>query len=109
MSTPKRILIVEDEADLADLLSYNLQRAGHETAVAHDGRSALAKVRELTPDLVVLDVMLPQMSGLDVAREIRTDPRVALTPIIMLTARTSESDQIGGLTVGADDYVAKPF
>lgn len=109
MSTAKRILIVEDEADLADLLAYNLRRAGHETEVARDGRSGLAKVRELQPDLVVLDVMLPQMSGLDVAREVRTDPRIALTPIIMLTARTGESDQIGGLAAGADDYIAKPF
>lgn len=109
MGTPKRILIVEDEADLADLLVYNLGRAGHETVVARDGRSGLAKVRELQPDLIVLDVMLPHLSGLEVAREIRTDPRIALTPIIMLTARTAEADQIGGLAAGADDYIAKPF
>ena len=105
----KRIVIVEDESDLADLIAYNLTRAGYETIVANDGRTGLAKIRESAPDLVVLDVMLPQLSGLDVAREVRTTPRTASTPIIMLTARAAEADQIAGLGVGADDYVTKPF
>ncbi len=109
MSTDKHIVVVEDEADLADLLAYNLQRAGYEVTVARDGRDGLAKIRETTPDLIVLDVMLPQLSGHEVAREVRTNPRLASTPIIMLTARASEADQLAGLGVGADDYVTKPF
>lgn len=109
MSTTKRIVVVEDEADLAELIAYNLQRAGYEAVIAGDGRTGLAKVRELEPDLVILDLMLPHMSGLDVAREIRTDPKVGATPIIMLTARVSEQDQLKGLAAGADDYISKPF
>jgi len=109
MSTGKHIVVVEDEADLADLLAYNLQRAGYEVTVARDGRDGLTKIRETTPDLIVLDVMLPQLSGYEIAREVRTDPRTASTPIIMLTARASEADQLAGLGVGADDYVTKPF
>ena len=98
----KRIVIVEDESDLADLIAYNLTRAGYETIVANDGRTGLAKIRESAPDLVVLDVMLPQLSGLDVAREVRTTPRTASTPIIMLTARAPEADLVTLGPVTAD-------
>jgi len=109
IATSKRILVVEDEPDLADLLAYNLHRAGYDAHVVHDGAAALASVRETPPDLVVLDVMLPKLSGLEVAREIRTGPRTAQVPILMLTAKAGEIDEIAGLTAGSDDYVTKPF
>lgn len=109
MSTPKRVMVVEDEADLAELLVYNLRRAGYEAELARDGQSGLRRITELVPDLVVLDVMLPQLSGLQVARQVRTNPRTADIPIIMLTAKAEEMDQVAGLQVGADDYVTKPF
>jgi DNA-binding response OmpR family regulator len=109
MGTAKRIVIVEDEADLAELLSYNLQRAGYETEVCRDGQAGLRRIQETVPDLVVLDVMLPQLSGLQVARQIRTSPKTAGVPILMLTAKAEEVDQVGGLQAGADDYVTKPF
>jgi two-component system phosphate regulon response regulator PhoB len=109
MATRKHILIVDDERDLCELLSYNLGRAGYETAVVHTGRAALEAVSARTPDLVILDVMLPELSGTEVASRIRTNPATASLPILMLTAKTEEVDQIVGLTVGADDYVTKPF
>lgn len=109
MSTPKRILIVEDEADLAELLSYNLRKAGYETEICRDGTSGLRRALESVPDLAILDVMLPHLSGTQIARQMRTHPKTARTPIIMLTAKAEEADQIAGLEVGADDYVTKPF
>jgi DNA-binding response OmpR family regulator len=109
MGTSSRILVVEDETDLADLLTYNLRKAGFDVDVCHDGRSGLHRASELQPDLIVLDVMLPQMSGLQVARQIRTNPRTASIPILMLTAKAEELDQVAGLQSGADDYVTKPF
>ncbi len=105
----QRVLIVEDEADLADLLGYNLRKAGYHTEVVHDGRTAVHRVQQSLPDLIVLDVMLPGLSGLQVARQIRTNPKTALIPILMLTAKAEELDQIAGLQSGADDYVTKPF
>ncbi|MFN7020638.1 MAG: response regulator [Phycisphaerales bacterium] len=109
MSTPKRVLVVEDEADLADLVSYNLRRAGYDVEVARDGSAALRMASEIPPDLVVLDLMLPKVTGLEVAREIRTNPKTNGLPILMLTAKAEEADQVAGLQVGADDYVTKPF
>lgn len=109
MSTTKRIVVVEDEADLAELLVYNLRRAGFEAELARDGQSGLRRVVESVPDLVLLDVTLPQLSGLQVARQIRTNPKTAGIPILMLTAKAEEMDQVAGLQVGADDYVTKPF
>jgi DNA-binding response OmpR family regulator len=109
MSTPKRLVIIEDESDLAELLSYNLRKAGYETETCRDGGSGLRRILEIVPDLVVLDVMLPQMSGLQIARQMRTNPKTAHTPILMLTAKGEETDQVAGLQVGADDYVTKPF
>ncbi len=109
MSTPKRIVIVEDEADLGELLVYNLRRAGYDAELARDGQSGLRRIIDTVPDLVLLDVMLPQLSGLQVARQMRTHPKTAGVPIVMLTAKAEEMDQVAGLQVGADDYVTKPF
>ena len=103
------ILIVEDDADIAALIAHYLEKSRYSPQIVADGRKALALVRQTPPDLVVLDLMLPGLSGLDVCRAIREDPRTAAVPIIMLTARGEESDRILGLDVGADDYVVKPF
>ncbi|MEO1584060.1 MAG: response regulator [Planctomycetota bacterium] len=103
------ILVVEDERDLAELLRYNLNVSGYDTEVARDGREALDKVVERRPDLIVLDVMLPIFDGLAVASQLRGDDDTKDIPIIMLTAKAGESDQISGLRAGADDYVTKPF
>lgn len=100
------ILIVDDERALADLLSIYLTNAGFRTSVCPDGASALALVRHETPDLALLDVMLPDMSGFDICREIR---KTHFFPIIMLTAKIEDNDKILGLTLGADDYITKPF
>ena len=100
------VLVVEDDATLLDAVAYNLQRDGHEVHTAADGVLGLALAREEQPDLIVLDLMLPRMSGLDVCRLIRNEQPV---PILILTARDSEQDVISGLDLGADDYVTKPF
>ena len=109
MATAKRILLVEDEADLADLIAYNLRRAGYEVDVARDGQSGLRRAVEMPPDLVLLDLMLPLVSGTQIARHLRTQPKTATIPIVMLTAKAEDMDQITGLQVGADDYITKPF
>jgi DNA-binding response OmpR family regulator len=109
MSTTKHIVLVEDEADLAELLAYNLRRQGYETDVCRDGNSGLRRILEVLPDLAILDVMLPLMNGLQIARQLRTNPKTAQTPILMLTAKAEEADQVAGLEIGADDYVTKPF
>lgn len=109
MSTRKLVLVVDDERDITELLAYNLKRAGYDVATAASGRQALAAVETRIPDLIVLDVMLPELSGIEVAGRLRANPRVAHVPIVMLTAKTEEVDQVVGLTVGADDYVTKPF
>jgi len=105
----KLILIVEDERDLADLLEYNLRGNGYRTISTHTGPDALSKARSLGPDLILLDLMIPELSGTEVARQVRADKTISQTPIIMLTAKADEVDQVVGLTVGADDYVTKPF
>jgi two-component system alkaline phosphatase synthesis response regulator PhoP len=104
-----KILIVDDEKDIVDLVAYNLEKEGYETLKALDGEKALQLVRTKTPDLVVLDLMLPGILGLEVCKRIRKDPQTAAIPIIMLTAKGEEIDKILGLEVGADDYVTKPF
>ncbi|MFL5137930.1 MAG: phosphate regulon transcriptional regulator PhoB [Microvirga sp.] len=104
-----RVLIVEDETALVELLRYNLEQAGFRVTVAHDGEEALASVREDTPDLVLLDWMLPLMSGIEVCRQLRRQTATANLPIIMLTARGEEGDRVRGLATGADDYITKPF
>jgi len=101
-----RILVVEDEASLSEPLAYLLEREGYEVAVAPDGRSALTEFDQRGADLILLDLMLPGMSGTDVCRDIRTRSQV---PIIMLTAKDSEVDIVVGLELGADDYVTKPY
>jgi two-component system, OmpR family, response regulator RegX3 len=101
-----RILIVEDEASLADSVRYNLEREGYVVTVAEDGRAALERFRAESPALVILDLMLPEVSGLDLCRTIRSESDV---PIIMVTAKDSEADKVAGLELGADDYVTKPF
>jgi two-component system phosphate regulon response regulator PhoB len=105
----RQVLIVEDEKDLAELLSYNLRRAGYEVAHAATGLKALQVISERRPDLILLDIMLPELSGTEVASRVRSNPETASVPIIMLTAKGEEVDQVVGLTVGADDYVTKPF
>ncbi len=104
-----RILVVEDEADLADLVAFNLRGEGHEVTVALDGNTALAEIQRGRPDLVVLDVMLPDISGIEVCRRLRRKRETVRLPVIMLTARTDEVDRVVGFEVGADDYVTKPF
>ena len=103
------ILVVEDEDALATLLQYNLEKEGYRVSVAEDGEEALARVEESPPDLVILDWMLPKVSGIEVCRRIRARSESRNLPVIMLTARGEESDRIRGLDTGADDYVAKPF
>jgi two-component system phosphate regulon response regulator PhoB len=110
-ATPsKRILVIEDEQDVIDLLTLNLQKAGGFTvSTATDGATGLRKAREEAPALIVLDLMLPKMAGLEVCKVLKTDPATRHIPIIMLTAKAEEIDRIVGLEFGADDYVTKPF
>jgi two-component system phosphate regulon response regulator PhoB len=103
------VLVVEDEDALATLLKYNLDKEGHEVAVAADGEEALVTIDERLPDLVVLDWMLPKVSGIEVCRRLRQKAETRNLPIIMLTARGEESDRVRGLDTGADDYIVKPF
>ena len=104
-----RILIVEDEPAIRDLLAINLRHAGFEPLHAPDAASARAQIDAALPDLVLLDWMLPDQSGIEIARKLRSDTRTREMPIIMLTARSAESDKLGGFDAGADDYVTKPF
>jgi two-component system, OmpR family, alkaline phosphatase synthesis response regulator PhoP len=103
------ILVVEDDRDIADLVAHYLQKSGWEATIASAGDDALAIARSRPVDLVILDVMLPGLSGLEVCRALRSDPATAAVPIIMLTARAEEADRVIGLELGADDYVSKPF
>ena len=105
----KRIIVIEDERDMAELVAMRLTREHYEVEVAHDGAEGIRKIRAAVPDLVVLDIMLPGMSGTEVLKEIRGDPQTAGVPVIMLTAKSEESDVVVGLQLGADDYVTKPF
>ncbi len=103
------ILIIEDEPDAADLLALRLRADGHEPTIVDDGGKGLTCARTLRPDLILLDQMLPTMSGTEVCKALRADPATADIPIIMLTARAAENDRVRGLEIGADDYVTKPF
>lgn len=102
----KKILVVDDEKPIADILQFNLKKEGYEVYCAYDGNSALDMVEEIKPDLILLDIMLPQRDGMEVCREVRKKYEM---PIIMLTAKDSEIDKVLGLELGADDYVTKPF
>lgn len=106
---PRKILIVEDEAEIQGLLAHYLRKEGFVPIVAADGESALATARKKKPELILLDIMLPKTDGLEVLRAIRSDPGLARTPVIMLTAKGEETDRVVGLELGADDYVPKPF
>ncbi len=104
-----RILVVDDEPDAIELIRFNLKASGYEVLTAEDGEEALAKARKFSPDMILLDVMLPEIDGLEVCKILRRDPVTASLPIIMLTAKASEIDRVLGLEFGADDYVTKPF
>jgi len=106
---PKTILVVDDEADLVELVSYNLKKEGFLVDSAADGEKALTKIRKGTYDLLILDLMLPGIQGMELCRILRNDPKTSVLPIIMLTAKGEEVDKILGLEMGADDYMAKPF
>lgn len=107
--TRERILVVEDEADLREVLTYNLSREGFKVSEASDGGEGVRIALAEKPDLILLDLMLPDIDGLEVCRRVRQDPNVGATPIIMVTAKDEETDVILGLGLGADDYIAKPF
>ena len=102
----KKILVVDDEKPISDIVKFNLTKEGYEVHTAFDGEEALAKVEEVDPDLILLDLMLPKVDGLEVARQVRKTHDM---PIIMVTAKDSEIDKVLGLELGADDYVTKPF
>jgi DNA-binding response OmpR family regulator len=105
----KKILLIEDDTDLFSLLKYNLEKEGFSLSGLQTGRGALELCRQVRPDLILLDIMLPDSDGLDICKRIRHDPDLAATPVIFLTARASETDRIVGLELGANDYVVKPF
>ena len=105
----QRVLVVEDEPDIAELVRYHLEQEGFAASVVDDGEKAFDLIRQRQPALIVLDLMLPGMSGLDVCRRLRAEPATARLPIVMLTARAAEVDRVLGLEMGADDYVTKPF
>lgn len=105
----KQIFVVEDEKDLVELLTYNLEKDGYRVLCEMDGEAALKKIPEKMPDLVLLDLMLPKTDGLTVCKTLKSNPKTAHIPVVMLTAKGEESDKIVGLELGADDYVTKPF
>jgi two-component system phosphate regulon response regulator PhoB len=105
----ERILIVDDEPDIVEVLEYNLRQAGFTVVTVRDGATAMAEVRRQRPDLILLDVMLPDLSGTEICKRLRRDPATETVPIVMITALGNEIDRVVGLEVGADDYVVKPF
>jgi phosphate regulon transcriptional regulator PhoB len=105
----KRILVIEDDRDIVELVRYNLEKDGYQVFTATDGATGVAQVKKSPPDLLVLDLMLPKLSGLEICKEIRRDAALNRLPILILTARGEEADRVVGLELGADDYVTKPF
>src|SRR5437762_13347025 len=105
----KRVFIIEDDRDIVELVRYNLANEGFLVTAAHDGVTGLATLKKTPPDILLLDLMLPKLSGLEICREIRRDTSLNRLPILMLTARGEEADRVIGLEMGADDYVTKPF
>lgn len=103
------ILLVDDEQDILELLSFNLKREGYQTVAVQSGEAALQKLGSISPDLMILDLMLPGIDGLDIAKTLKSNPKTAGIPILMLTAKGEEADIVTGLELGADDYVTKPF
>src|ERR1700757_3428180 len=108
-TSTKRVLIIEDDKDIVELVRYNLANEGFQVTAAHDGVTGLATLKKTPPDILLLDLMLPKLSGLEICREIRRDEALNRLPILMLTARGEEADRVVGLEMGADDYVTKPF
>lgn len=104
-----KILVVDDEPDAVELISFNLKSAGFEVVTANDGAEAIKRAQALMPDLILLDIMLPEVDGMEVCKTLRRDPATVDIPIIMLTAKAAEIDRVLGLELGADDYVTKPF
>ena len=104
-----KVLVVDDEKDITALVAYHLEREGFRVLQGHDGLQALDLVKRERPNLLILDLMLPQMSGLDVCRRLRKEPDTARLPILMLTAKAEEADKVLGLELGGDDYLTKPF
>ncbi len=109
MASRQKILVVDDEADILDLISYNLGKEGYEVSTAADGGEALTQIRRTRFDLVVLDLMIPGIQGMELCRILRSDPKTETIPVIMLTAKGEEVDRVLGLEMGADDYITKPF
>ena len=105
----KTILVVEDEKDIVELIRYNLEREGFRVRAAYDGQAAVQSVQRELPDLILLDLMLPKLDGLDVCKNIKEDKRTSHIPVVMVTAKSEESDVVVGLSLGADDYITKPF
>ena len=105
----KHIIVIEDEKDILDVLEYNLKREGFRVSTSSDGKMGLKMVRQDKPDLVLLDIMLPEIDGLEICRNLKSEPSTSAIPIIMVTAKEEESDVVLGLGLGADDYVTKPF
>ena len=105
----RRILVIEDDKDIVELVRYNLEKDGYQVASSADGATGLAQIRKSPPDLLVLDLMLPKVSGLDICKEVRRDVSLNRLPILILTAKGEEADRVVGLELGADDYVTKPF
>jgi phosphate regulon transcriptional regulator PhoB len=105
----KRVLIIEDDRDIIELVRYNLENEGYQVTAAMDGSTGLAQVKKTPPDLLLLDLMLPRLSGLEICKEIRRDCNLNRLPILMISARGEEADRVVGLELGADDYVTKPF
>jgi DNA-binding response OmpR family regulator len=104
-----KILVVEDDNDICELIKFKLTRLGHDVIVEHDGEAGLAAALAESPDLVILDWMMPRLTGLEVCIQMRADPRPCRSPVILLTAKAQEADVEHGLAAGADDYVVKPF
>ena len=104
-----RILVIEDEPDIREILEYALEREGFDVTLAADGQSGLQQIRKRAPELLVLDLMLPGMDGLEICRRLKSEPATASIPVVMVTAKDDESDIVLGLGLGADDYIAKPF
>jgi two-component system, OmpR family, alkaline phosphatase synthesis response regulator PhoP len=105
----KRVLVVEDDKDIVELVRYNLEKDGYQVTSSADGATGLAQIRKAPPDLLVLDLMLPKLSGLEICKEVRKDASLNRLPVLILTAKGEEADRVVGLELGADDYVTKPF
>lgn len=105
----KRVLVIEDDKDIVELVRYNLEKDGYQVTASADGATGLAQIRKAPPDLLVLDLMLPKLSGLEICKEVRKDMGLNRLPVLILTAKGEEADRVVGLELGADDYVTKPF